>query len=47
MPEEIEGYKVLGKVVIEKLEIEEYILDSFEDKALEKGIRKTLWRKFK
>ena len=47
MPKEIEGYKVLGKVVIEKLEVEEYILDSFEDKALQKGVRKTLWRKFK
>lgn len=40
MPKEIEGYKVLGKVVIEKLEIDQYILDSFEDKALEKGVGK-------
>lgn len=47
MPIEIEGYKVLGKIVIDKIEIDEYILDSFEDKALEKGVRKVIWRKLK
>ncbi len=38
MIEQIEGYDVLGKIVIEDLNIEQYILDSTEDKALENGI---------
>lgn len=36
----LDGYDVLGKVVIEKINIEQYILDSIEEKALEKGIGK-------
>ncbi len=40
MIEEIEGYKVLGKIVIEDQNIEQYILDSNEDKALENGVTK-------
>lgn len=35
-----EGYKVLGKIVIKELNIEQYILDSTEDMALEKGVIK-------
>lgn len=35
-----EGYKVLGKIVIKDLNVEQYILDSTEDTALEKGIIK-------
>lgn len=38
--EQIEGYKVLGKIVIKDLNIEQYILDSTEDKALENGVVK-------
>lgn len=34
MPEEYEGYKVLGQLVIEKLGTEQYILDSKEDSAM-------------
>lgn len=35
-----EGYDVLGKIKIDKLGVEQYILDSTEDKALEKGVGK-------
>jgi len=40
MPKTIEGYNVLGQIVIPKIEIEQYILDSVEDKALENGVGK-------
>lgn len=40
MPEQISGYNVLGRVVIEKLSIDKYILDSYEDKALQNGVCK-------
>ena len=40
MPEEIEGFKVLGEFEFETLGINQYILDSYDDKALEKGIGK-------
>ena len=36
MPQTIDGYQVLGKIKIESLEVEKYILDSREEKALEK-----------
>jgi LPXTG-site transpeptidase (sortase) family protein len=35
-----EGYKVLGKIKIKKLNVEQYILDSTEEEALKKGISK-------
>ena len=35
-----QGYDVLGKIVIDEYEIEQYILDSNEDKALECGVTK-------
>jgi LPXTG-site transpeptidase (sortase) family protein len=34
------GYKVLGKIVFDDYDIEQYILDSTEDKALENGVIK-------
>lgn len=40
MSETIEGYKVLGKIVIKDLNIEQYILDSTEAKALQNGVGK-------
>lgn len=40
MPAEIEGYSVLGQLVIEKLGVEQYILDSTEDGAYENGVVK-------
>lgn len=38
--DQVEGYKVLGKIVIKNLNIEQYILDSTADKALENGVIK-------
>ncbi len=38
--EQIDGYNVLGKIVIKDLDVEQYILDSTENKALEKGVAK-------
>lgn len=38
MSETIEGYKVLGKIKIENLNIEQYILDSTDIKALQNGV---------
>lgn len=35
-----QGYDVLGKIVIEEFEVEQYILDSKEDNALESGVIK-------
>ena len=35
-----QGYDVLGKIIIDEFEIEQYILDSREDKALECGVIK-------
>lgn len=40
MIEQVEGYDVLGKIVISDQEVEQYILDSKEDKALENGVIK-------
>ena len=34
------GYNVLGKIVIDEFGVEQYILDSTEDKALENGVIK-------
>lgn len=33
-----QGYNVLGKIVIDKINVEQYILDSTENKALEQGV---------
>lgn len=38
MSETIEGYKVLGKIKIESLDIDQYILDSTDSKALQNGV---------
>jgi sortase A len=38
MIETVSGYKVLGKIVISNLGIEQYILDSIESNALQSGI---------
>lgn len=38
MSETVEGYKVLGKIKIESLGIEQYILDSTDTKALQNGV---------
>lgn len=35
-----QGYDVLGKIVIDEFEVEQYILDSKEDSALEAGVIK-------
>lgn len=40
LPETHEGYNVLGKIKIEKINVEQYILDSKENDALEKGVTK-------
>lgn len=40
MPEEVAGYPVLGQLVIDKLEIKQYILDSVEEEALKNGVSK-------
>lgn len=40
MPEQVEGYDILGKIVIDKIQVEQYILDSYESKALENGVGK-------
>ena len=40
LPEQYEGYDVLGKIVIDKINVEQYILDSSEDNALQKGVTK-------
>lgn len=40
MPFQIDGYKVLGKISIEKIGVEQYVLDSTEDNALEVGVGK-------
>lgn len=37
MPQDYEGHEVLGQLVIEKLGLEQYILDSTENSALEKS----------
>lgn len=36
----IDGYKVLGKILIKDLNVDQYILDSTEAKALQKGVGK-------
>ena len=40
-----EGFEVLGKIKIEKLNVEQYILDSTDEEALEKGVIKLYGRK--
>ena len=40
MIEKIEGYKVLGKINIKDIEVEQYILDSTDENALKKGVGK-------
>lgn len=40
MIDTLEGYDVLGKVVIEKIDVDQYILDSTEEKALANGVGK-------
>lgn len=40
MVRQLAGYNVLGKIKIPDLNVEQYILDSIEDKALESGIGK-------
>ncbi len=40
MSETIEGYKVLGKIIIKDLNIDQYILDSTQAKALQNGVGK-------
>lgn len=40
MPEQVEGYEVLGKIVIDKIQVEQYILNSCESNALENGVGK-------
>ena len=40
MIETLEGCKVLGKIVIEDIKLEQYILDSVSDNALENGVGK-------
>lgn len=38
--EEYKGYDVLGKIIIDEFEVEQYILDSTEDEALNNGVIK-------
>lgn len=40
LPSELEGYKVIGQIKIEKIGCEQYILDATDDKALEAGVGK-------
>lgn len=40
MPDKIGNYNVLGKIVIDKLEIEQYILDESNMESLELGVTK-------
>lgn len=40
MIETVAGYDVLGKIVIDDINVEQYILDSTESTALEKGVGK-------
>lgn len=40
MEESIAGYKVLGKILIKDLNVEQYILNSAEENALENGVGK-------
>lgn len=40
LEEQYEGYEVLGKIKIDKLNVEQYILNSSEESALEKGVTK-------
>ena len=37
MPKKYEGYDVLGKIVIEKINLDTYILDSVDNKAMDKA----------
>ena len=40
MDDTYEGYSVLGKIKIDKIGVEKYILDSTEEEALKKGVTK-------
>ncbi len=40
MPEDIEGFKVIGKIDIPKINIEQYILDKTTTESLELGVTK-------
>ena len=40
MPEQIAGYNVIGRIVIEDINLDKYVLDSYEEKALQNGICK-------
>lgn len=40
MIETLEGYDVLGKIIIDKINVDQYILDSAEDNALKYGVGK-------
>ncbi len=40
MPEKIAGYDILGRVVIDDVNIDKYILNSSEEKALQNGVCK-------
>ena len=40
MSDTYEGYKVLGKIKIKKINVEQYILDSKDEKALKSGVVK-------
>ena len=40
MPDKLGSYNVLGKLVIEKIKLEQYILDKTEEEALKQGLTK-------
>ena len=40
MPEELSGYKVIGKIEIEKIDLEKYILEETNEKSLKKSVTK-------
>ena len=40
MPKEIEGYKVVGKITIPKIEVEKYILEETTEEALKESVTK-------
>lgn len=40
MEESINGYQILGKIVIDDINVEQYILNSVEDEALDSGVGK-------
>lgn len=40
LPNDLDGYEILGKIKIDKINVEQYILNSKESEALEKGVSK-------